>query len=305
MKKLKYTLLISSGAALLLALVAVWHVGTVLSAPARAEVAALPDDLPGENVSFQSTSGATLRAWLIAGQKGKGAVVLMHGVRGSRLQMLDRARFLSRAGFTVLLFDFQAHGESTGEHVTTGYLESRDARSAVEFVRSRTAGEKIGVLGVSMGGAAALLARPPLDVDALVLEEVYPTIEQAVADRLTMRLGRWARTLTPLLTVQLKLRLGIDPRELRPIDHVGTVRAPKLIVAGELDQHTTLSESQQLFEAASGPKQFWIVRGARHQDLYAFAGREYEDRILTFFSEHLSGGKTPSLRPLTSVSWRA
>lgn len=60
--------------------------------------------------------------------------------------MLDRARFLSAAGFAVLLFDFQAHGESPGEHITFGYLESRDAQAAVEFLRTQAQVERIGEL---------------------------------------------------------------------------------------------------------------------------------------------------------------
>ena len=44
-----------------------------------------------------------------------GAVVLMHGVKGNRLAMLRRARLLHAEGFGVLLFDFQAHGESAGK----------------------------------------------------------------------------------------------------------------------------------------------------------------------------------------------
>jgi alpha/beta superfamily hydrolase len=52
----------------------------------------------------------------------------MHGVRANRLSMVERARFLSYAGYSVLLFDFQGHGESTGQHITFGYLESKDAR---------------------------------------------------------------------------------------------------------------------------------------------------------------------------------
>ena len=44
----------------------------------------------------------------------------------------------------VLLFDFQAHGESTGEHITFGYLE-RDAQAAIDFLR-RAPDEKVGVL---------------------------------------------------------------------------------------------------------------------------------------------------------------
>lgn len=44
-----------------------------------------------------------------------------------------------------------------------------------------------------MGGAATLLASPPLDVNALVLEMVYPNINQAVSNRLSMRVGAYTR----------------------------------------------------------------------------------------------------------------
>src|SRR6185312_6459178 len=115
------------------------------------------------------------------------------------------------------LFDFQAHGESAGEHITFGYLESRDAQAAVDFMRNNAPGEKIGVIGVSMGGAATLLASPPLKIEALVLEMVYPTINQAVSNRLTMRVGAWGAVLTPLLVWQLKPRLGVSADALMPI----------------------------------------------------------------------------------------
>ena len=212
----------------------------------------------------------------------------MHGVRANRLSMLDRARFLSQAGYSVLLFDFQAHGESTGEHITFGYLEGMDAQAAVNFLRSKAPDEKIGVIGVSLGGAAALLASPPLDVNVMVLEMVYPTIDEAISNRLTMRLGGWARSLTPLLSWQFKPRLGIDADLLRPIDHIGKISAPKLLIVAAEDQHTTLDESRRMFEAASEPKELWVVNGAKHVDLYPVAKKEYEQHVLGFFGKYLA-----------------
>jgi dienelactone hydrolase len=79
--------------------------------------------------------------------------------------------------------------------------------AAVNFIHAVMPDEKIGIVGISMGGAAALLASPQLDVNAMVLEMVYPTINQAITNRLTMRLGNWARVLTPVLSWQLKPRL--------------------------------------------------------------------------------------------------
>jgi len=265
-----------------------WIAGSFLSAPAGAVVGNLPSDLHGTAVEFASESGATLHGWLIPGKTGGGAIVLMHGVRANRLSMTDRARFLARAGYTVLLFDFQAHGESTGTHITFGYLESMDAKSAVRYLRAKAPGERVGVIGVSMGGAATLLSWPPLDVDAMVLEMVYPTINQAIGNRLAMRLGKAGKLMVPLLTWQLKPRLGVSASELRPIDKVGQIDAAKLFIAGSEDKYTPLYESRQLFASARDPKELWIVNGAGHQDLYRLEPQEYERRILEFFSRYLA-----------------
>jgi uncharacterized protein len=278
---------------LLIGLAGSWFAGSALIAPANEAIGNLPSDLVGRSVQFPSESGVVIHGWFIAGEKGAGAVVLMHGVRANRLSMLERARFLSRAGYCVLLFDFQAHGESAGKRITFGYLESSDARAAVGFLRANAPGERVGVIGVSMGGAAALLASPSLEADAMVLEMVYPTIDQAVSDRLSVRFGKWSRVFTPLLTWQLGPRLGISANALRPIDRVGSIHIPKLFIAGSADQYTTLEESRQMFALAVEPKAMWVVSGATHEDLCRFAGKEYEQRILEFFGQNLKRSPEP------------
>jgi len=274
-------------AAIVIPLAGVWIAGAQLTAPAAETIGNPPPDLNAQPVQFASKSGSTIHGWFIPGQKNAGAIVLMHGVRANRLSMVDRARFLSRAGYSTLLFDFQAHGESDGQQITMGYLESRDAQAAVEFLRANAPQEATGVIGVSMGGAATLLASPPLPVKAMVLELVYPTIEEAIGDRLALRMGGWASHLTPILSLQLKPRLGITAAALRPIDHVNSIDAAKLFIAGAADKHTTQAESQRMFAAASSPKEFWLVNGAGHVDVHKVAKEEYEQRVLTFFARYL------------------
>ena len=248
-------------------------VGGKLAEPIPRTIGPPPSDLPAKTVHIPSPSGSKLAGWWIEGAPGRGAVILMHGVRADRTSMVDRARFFHRAGRSVLLFDFQAHGESPGEHITFGALESRDARAAVDFVRRRHPGERIAALGTSLGGAAILLADPPLPVNAVILESVYPTVEQATENRIRMRLGPLASLLTPALLVQLGPRLGLSPRDLRPIDEIGRLKVPLLIIAGAEDRHTTRSESERLFGAALEPKELWVIPGAAHVDLHRFAGR--------------------------------
>jgi len=260
------------------------QIGWWLTRPAQKEVGPPPTDIPIRPVIVSSQSGSNLRGWFIPGRRGSGAILLLHGIHANRLAMLDRARFLHRAGYSVLLFDFQAHGESPGRRVTFGANESLDALAAVKYLRRQVQGEKVGAIGVSLGGAAALLGQEPLPVDALVLESVYPTIEEATSNRLRMRLGRLGSLFTPWLMLQMWGQFGISAQELRPIEHIHAVTVPVLVLAGTEDQHTTLAESLRLFGAANPPKEWWGVEGAAHQDLHHFTPQAYEERILEFFA---------------------
>ena len=56
-------------------------------------------------------------------------------------------QFLRGAGYSTLAIDFQAHGESTGDQITMGQLESLDARSALKWLRARLPGEPLRCLG--------------------------------------------------------------------------------------------------------------------------------------------------------------
>ncbi|HKS57786.1 MAG TPA: alpha/beta hydrolase [Steroidobacteraceae bacterium] len=246
----------------------VLFVGSRLIAPAPAPIAESALQLPHEAVEFRGASGNVLHGWFVpAASDGRGTIVLMHGVRANRLSMVGRAVMLHRAGYAVLLFDFQAHGASPGEHITMGWLESGDARAAVAYARSRAPGQFVGAVGVSLGGAAAVLGADPLPVDALVLEAVYPDIEAATANRLSIRFGGLGRLLSPLLLMQLRPRLGIGSTELMPIAAITRVRAPLFVIAGGADRHTTRADSMRLFEAAPEPKQLWMIPGAAHRRL--------------------------------------
>ena len=178
---------------------------------------------------------------------------MLHGVGDTRSSMVGRARFLHRAGYTVLLPDFQAHGESEGARITFGALESLDAEAALAFLRTCSGGERVGMLGVSMGGAAALLGPGPLHADAYVLESVYPTIRQALEYRLGVWLGPLGtlnRVVAPLVIRGVSAEIGIGEDALRPIDHIGRGGAPIFVIAGTRDAYTPLGESRALFEQA-------------------------------------------------------
>lgn len=264
-----------------------WSVGTSLAAPARRTLGPPPSDLRASDVRF----GAGLAGWFVPGRAGAPCVLLLHGVHADRRAMLGRARFLQAAGYSSFLFDFQAHGESRGDTITFGHLEARDAAAAVRVLREDFRCAKVAAIGDSLGGAALLLGERPADVDAMVLEAVYTTIEGAVGDRVEIRLGRPGRLLEPLLTRQLEVRFGVDPTRLRPIERIGEFRGAVLVIGGVEDRHTPIESTRRLHAAARAPKAIWEVQGAAHADFHRFAPAEYERRVLDFLAT--SVGRPP------------
>ena len=93
---------------------------------------------------------------------------------------------------------------------------------------------------------------------------------------------------SPQLT-GLHAHLNIYPDQLRPIDHIGQLPMPKLMIVGDHDRHTTITESYALFNAAKAPKELWVVHGAEHVDLCHYAGDAYKAKVLQFLDAYLRG----------------
>lgn len=269
------------------ALASVLFVGEVLSHPAHRAIGSAPAKLHALSVNLPTTVGQSVSGWVIRGTPGAGVVLLLHGVRADRREMLGRAQFLADLGYSVVLIDLPAHGESSGDHITYGLAESQGVTAALSYLRREFPAEKIGVIGMSLGAASLVLSKPQVGLSAVVLESMFPSIREAVSDRLAIYLGPLGASLTPLLLWQLPLRLDISPEQLRPIDELAALHAPLLIAAGSADRHTTLDETERIYAAAHSPKELWVVNGAAHEDLHAFAPQAYEKRISAFLSKYL------------------
>lgn len=286
-RKVRQWLMASCCVLLLGFALAAWLLAGALMATANCPVGPPPRDLPVRTTTLASASGSQIATWYIPVEKAHATVILLHAIRGNRRAMLGRARLFHNAGYSVVMVDLQAHGESLGRNITLGFQERHDVCAAVTFARKINPKHRIAVVGCSLGGAAALLASP-LRVDAAVIESVYPTIAEEVHDRIAIRLGPLSDVFAPALLCQLSPRWGISLSELRPIDHLASIGCPVLVAAGDQDQHTTLVETQRLFDAARQPKKLVLFPGAAHVDLLAFNPKRYENEILPFLAEHLA-----------------
>lgn len=260
--------------------------GLLLSAPRPSTIGPVPLGL--EPVSFTSGPDVILRGWwLPAAGEARAALVLLHGIGGNRWQMARRAELLRAEGYAVLLYDSRGHGESTPTRVTFGALEAKDAAAAVAYARVRQPGVPVGAIGSSLGGAALLLGDTPLPVQALVVESVYGTIEAALDLRLRGVAGPAASWLAPAFLLMMPPVLGVRASDLRPIERIGQVAAPVLVLTGAADVGPSLAEARALFEQAREPKQFVAFDGAGHVDLERHAPDAYWATVLPFLAQHL------------------
>ncbi len=280
---------------LILAAGSLHWLGRQLTAPTPRQVGLPPDDFPAQVVHVASDSGSLLAGWLHEADQPVAAALLLHPLRGDRSVMLGRARLLAAHGYHVLCLDFQAHGESPGQRITMGHLEAMDAAAGVGELRRRYPGLPVVAVGCSLGGAAVLLADHQQPPDALVLEAVFADVTNAIRHRLQMRLGRPGRWLSPLLTLQMKWFLDVDPADLRPSDRMTQVSSPVLLIYGEEDRHAPADDGEALRAnvAAGVPLEWWLVPAAGHVDFLRHDPDEYQQRVLGFLSRHLAPAVPP------------
>ncbi|SEN02764.1 alpha/beta hydrolase [Nitrosomonas marina] len=262
-------------------------VGEVVTGSAATATETLLTDLPVESVNIPSTDEESVRGWLVNGQGGNGAILLVHSIRSNRVEMLSRARFLTAQGYHVLMIDMQAHGETPGSRITFGTRESKNVESAITFLRHRFPNERIGAIGVSLGAAAIVLARQDMRLNAVILESLHPTLEEAVENRLRLFLGEPGTLFLPILLAQIAFFTDTKTDQLSPIQHINNLNSPILFISGTNDRHTTPFETERLFAAAREPKELWIVPGAGHFNMHEYAGRTYEQEVLEFLAHYL------------------
>ena len=264
-------------------LMAAWAMGSASVRPTPSFVARASS--PARDVRLQSSDGITLGATYWPGRHANGpAVLLLHGNGASRAAMTPNAAWLAAQGFAVLAIDFRGHGQSTARPHSFGYGESADAHAAFRWLKRRQHGGNVAVVGVSLGGAAALIGpEGPVPADALVLQAVYPDIRRAIGNRIASIAGAGpAFLLEPMLSYQSLPRFGVLPGKLSPIAALPGYQGPVLIVGGAQDRYTPPAETRALYDAARGPKRLWWAADMDHAMVSGVATPAYRTTLRSF-----------------------
>ena len=243
-----------------------------------------------EDVRFASRDGTRLAGWFIPGERSS-TVLLLHGRGCTRNEMLPHADMLHQAGYNLFLFDFRSRGESEGEAVTLGYRERGDVLGAIDYLNTRSDVDKkeFGLLGVSQGGATAILAAAEThDVKAIASEASFRSLDSVVQQSFEHFIGLPAFPFAPLTVWLAERRLGIKSEQIAPEFSVRNISPrPILVMHGTRDQVVNPEDAKAIYAAAGGSKELWLIPGAGHADGVKKASLEYRQRIVSFFDSTL------------------
>lgn len=292
---------IATGAGtVLIAAVVTFVVGPAVAATnvPRPEVGATPASrgLVYESVTVTTDDGVRLAGWYLA-STNHAAVVLLHGAGSTRSGVLDEAAVLAAHGFGVLMIDARGHGDSGGRAMDFGWHGDADIAAATGFLVDRpdVDPQRIGVVGMSMGGEEALGASATNElIRAVVAEgatarsaadEAWLSDEFGVRGLVQEQLERLQDVVTDALTN------ASVPTTMREAAETSGETRYLLITAGSVADEGRAAA----YVAAGAPSRvdIWAVPEAGHTDGLQTQPEEWEARVVAFLTDSLgpTGGK--------------
>ena len=199
-------------------------------------------------------------------------LIFLHGFSESRLAGLSYLNIYLNAGYNLLLVDSRAHGESGGQSVTWGVYEKHDVDQWVDWLRHRFPKGTIGMHGISMGAATALLHAGLNEsnkrVAFYIADSAYSDLESLLADQMSQRLQLPGnippQVLLPYANAVTYLRARFTFGAASPLRVVQQVTTPVLYIHGEADRLVPASMSQQLYSMTKGQRQIQLFPRADH-----------------------------------------
>jgi alpha-beta hydrolase superfamily lysophospholipase len=245
--------------------------------PAEGGLAFETHAVPGE--------AGDLAAWFVPHDQPRGVVLIFHGFRNCKANMLPEAKAFHEMGYACFLVDFRGCGDSAGDATTVGYREADDVASAVGYVRKHWPGQPVVLFGRSMGAAAILRAVGMLEVeaDALVLECPFDRMLTAVRVRCRLVSGI-SSPLAEALVFWGGILHGFNAFAHNPADYARNVRCPVLLMHGALDPRVSEKDMQAIHDALAGKKALCSFAGVGHESYVNRRPAPWREQVETFLA---------------------
>lgn len=241
-----------------------------------------------QDVFATSSDGNIINAWYIPSNNGA-AVILLHGFKSDREELLEEAVMLEKNGYGVLIASVRSHDVNEGELITFGLNEMPDLDAWVKYLLQQNGIEAIGMLGNSLGGSMVIQYAAENDIiRAVVAHSAFSSMRDTINTSVEYFTGLPAFPFATLIRFWAELEIDGDIDDIDATKWIGNISPrPILLLHSTSDIAISPESGEQLFAAASEPKELWQVEGVRHANFDNQLKEEFESRVVRFFDQHL------------------
>lgn len=244
---------------------------------------------PKEDVYLEAADGLRLHATYFPQGEEKKVVLCFHGYTSEGMKdYIALSGYYLKKGYSMLLVDERAHGESEGEYIGFGCLDRQDALCWLDWILERC-GEDVEILmhGTSMGGATVLMASGlelPSQVKGIISDCGFTSPKEVFTHVLHSMYHLPAFPAIPAADVLNKRLAGYGMDECNAAREVRKATIPILVIHGDADTFVPVSMCEEIYENIASPKKKLIVEGAAHAESYYKDTERYEQALDEFIS---------------------
>lgn len=234
-----------------------------------------------------SSDGLRLHAtWFPQGECKK-IVICFHGYTSQGMKdYLGLSGYYLKNGYSMLLVDERAHGESEGKYIGFGCLDRIDALKWINWVL-RKCGEDVEILlhGTSMGGATVLMMSSlelPAQVKGIVSDCAFTSPKEVFSHVLKSMYHLPAFPVMNISDFLNKRLAGYGLDECNAAREVKKAKVPILFIHGSGDTFVPYSMCETMYENCASSKKKLIIEGAAHAECYYKDTDAYENALTEF-----------------------
>lgn len=273
----------------MLLLIFLWLLLSAFKNPVRTHDTT-PEDMgiSYQEINIPTNNNRILYGWWIPGKENAPFIILVHGWGRNAGRMIPYIENYHAAGFNLIAFDSRNHGSSDADKHSTMLKFSEDIQASLTFAEKNgwINGDKIGLLGLSIGGAAAIhAAAHNKRIKAVITVGAFAEPQTIITKQLAKRYVP-----APVIWASIKYiqaKAGIRFSDIAPLNHIQHVEADILLIHGEKDVTVPLAQGEKLYKKGKdGKVVFWKLPEKGHSDCHFENG--YWEKVIDFMKSKLS-----------------
>ncbi len=253
--------------------------------------------LSSEKLTLTTEDDINIVAHEVFTPNPKAVVIFISGIYNpSVTAFFGHSKMLQENGYSSILLELRAHGESEGNVICLGYKEYLDTRAVVDYIKSDNKYKNVPIVvyGASMGGAVAInsLGQIP-EIDGLISISAFSSWEDVFYD--TMVNMGIPKTLAyiekPFVKLYTTFKYGFDSFHISPKSQIKKAgERPVLIMHSTEDSEVPLANFKRIMKNAPEHAESWVRKGNLHfivkKDYFLNPqdDKEYSERILNFLN---------------------